>query len=186
MWLSCWSTCLCPGFNLATVNLRWSWKIYPYCAMHPCHSIMLPLPCLTGTVFLGGKGSEWLIQTDVLSLWPQSSVLVSSDRKTVPQKAFGLSSCAAAIFYWVWRRCFKSRSFFLGWDPLSPRWCKLGPTSLSVVLQQFAFSPRQAWALVVPGLSLSVLTSFISSESDTKVMINPTSVVEPTDFINWS
>uniref|UniRef100_A0A3Q0RQH7 PX domain containing serine/threonine kinase n=1 Tax=Amphilophus citrinellus TaxID=61819 RepID=A0A3Q0RQH7_AMPCI len=63
-------------------------------------SMMLPPPCFTaGAEFLSLKASLLLLQTYLLSLWPNSSIFVSSDHQTFLQKAFG-SSIWSRSFSW--------------------------------------------------------------------------------------
>ena len=67
-------------------------------AKHP-HSMMLPPPCFTvGIVLFGLKASPFSRQTYCWSLWPNSSILISSDQRTLHQKPLSLSLCFLAYF----------------------------------------------------------------------------------------
>lgn len=63
------------------LNLHYYFIRFVQCTCIPVkqpESMMLPPPWLTvGTVFFGLKASPWLLQTYVLSLWPNSSICVS-------------------------------------------------------------------------------------------------------------
>ena len=72
-------------FLLMMPSILWSAPVPP-AAKHP-HNIMLPPPCFTvGMVFFGLQAFPFFLQTQRWSLWPNSSIFVSSDQRTFPQK----------------------------------------------------------------------------------------------------
>ena len=75
-------------------------------------------PCfMIGMVFFGLQASAFLLQTLRWSLWPNSSIFVSSDQRKFLQKVQSLSQCAVAnrSLAFMWR--FWSSGFFLAERP---------------------------------------------------------------------
>ena len=97
-------------------SILWSAPVPP-AAKHP-HNMMLPSRCFTvGMVFFGVQASPFFLQTKQWSLWPNSSIVVSSDQRTFFQKVWSLSSCAVEnrSLYFLWR--IWSSGFFLAERP---------------------------------------------------------------------
>lgn len=125
---------------------------------------MLPPPCLiAGTLVLGVKASRLLIQTYLLSLWLNSLIFVLSDHKSFLHKAFCSFMWASANFSWAWTSQFWKRDFLFGQHPCNSWPYKTGFTVDSRTVKAVSIS-QQAWALVVPRLSLNILPNFLSSE----------------------
>lgn len=124
------------------------------------HPPVPPLPCLTvGTMFLGLKVSPRFLQTYYLSLWPNVSLFVSSDRKHFSRRRLVCPFCFNVSFG-------TGASFVVG--TLSVQ----GDVTGTLVFLHWCTS--SSWQLE-PGLFLNVLTTFFSSETDRRVFVDPTS-----------
>ena len=76
-------------------SILWSAPLPP-AAKHP-HNMMLPPLCFAvGMVFFGLQASPFFLQTWWWSLWPNSSIFISSYQRTFLQKVWYLSPCAVA------------------------------------------------------------------------------------------
>ena len=94
-WLMSWDVASIYPHLLVMPSILWSAPVPP-ASKHP-HNMMLPPPCFTvGMVFCRLQASPVFLQTYRWSLWPNSSIFVSSDQRTIFQKVRSLSPCAVA------------------------------------------------------------------------------------------
>ena len=132
------------------------------------HSIMLPPPCLTvGNVFFGLKASPFFRQTYATSLWPKSSIFISSDQRIDDQNASSLSRWLWANFrrdlVWLGLRS----GVFRGRRPFSPALFNVLWRVCLEMLVPLSSRPFNISLVVIRGLIVAARTNILACLAET-------------------